>query len=64
LAAAAAIFLCFTNGLQKYLSFQIHFFGTAIHIQNYVRNPKKEMKKFYKQYFTNVPGNEPALVEN
>ena len=24
-AAAAAIFLCFTNGLQKYLSFQINF---------------------------------------
>jgi hypothetical protein len=26
-AAAAANFLCFTNGLQKYLSFQINFFA-------------------------------------
>jgi hypothetical protein len=34
------------------------------HIQNCVRNPKKNMKKFYKQNFTNEPGPEPALVEN
>jgi hypothetical protein len=38
--------------------------GTAIHVQNCVRNPKKNMKKFYEQYFMNVPGPEPALVKN
>jgi hypothetical protein len=28
-AAAAANFLCFTNGFQKYFSFQINFFAQA-----------------------------------
>jgi hypothetical protein len=61
--AAAAIFLYFTNGLQKYFSFQI-VFCTALCIQNYVKKPKTNMKIFYEQYFMNVPGPEPALVEN
>jgi len=46
------------------LVFKSIFFAQPYKNQNCMRNPKKNMKKFYEQYVTNVPGPEPALVEN
>jgi hypothetical protein len=59
-AAAAIIFLCFTNGLQKYLSFQIHFLAQP-YMSKIVWGIRK---KIWKNYTNNISRTYLALNQH